>query len=115
MATIVYNGNEIPISEGQTITLKCAEKVFATDVVVRNVSEEITFTIDGTSYTALEGMTWAEWCESEYNTIGLWVGDDVVFVSSTMAGQKIIRLPNGADVRPFDYVGNYAYIVSSNN
>lgn len=33
-------------------------------------SEEslITFTIAGTSYQAKEGMTWAEWIVSEYNT-----------------------------------------------
>ena len=28
----------------------------------------ITFTIDGTTYQAEEGMTWSEWCESSYNT-----------------------------------------------
>ena len=30
----------------------------------------ITFTIDGVEYQAEEGMTWGEWCESEYNTDG---------------------------------------------
>lgn len=29
-----------------------------------------TFTINGTTYTAVEGMTWEEWCASEYNTDG---------------------------------------------
>lgn len=33
----------------------------------------ITFTIDGTSYQAEEGMTWAEWCGSNYNVIGAYV------------------------------------------
>lgn len=33
----------------------------------------ITFTIDGTEYTADKGMTWREWVNSEYNTIGLIV------------------------------------------
>lgn len=32
------------------------------------VIEEISFTINGTSYKALSGMTWGEWVESEYNT-----------------------------------------------
>jgi hypothetical protein len=27
----------------------------------------ITFTIDGTEYQAEEGMTWVEWCNSDYN------------------------------------------------
>ena len=30
----------------------------------------ISFTIDGTTYQATEGMTWAEWVDSEYNTDG---------------------------------------------
>ena len=28
----------------------------------------ISFTIDGTSYQAEEGMTWAQWVNSDYNT-----------------------------------------------
>lgn len=32
----------------------------------------ITFSIDGVSYEAKEGMTWAEWVDSEYNTIGAY-------------------------------------------
>ena len=31
----------------------------------------ISFTISGTSYQAVEGMTWLEWCNSIYNTINL--------------------------------------------
>lgn len=32
--------------------------------------ELISFTVAGTSYQAIEGMTWAEWCDSSYNTGG---------------------------------------------
>lgn len=32
----------------------------------------ISFTIDGTTYQAEEGMTWAEWVESEYNIGGYY-------------------------------------------
>ena len=32
----------------------------------------ITFTIDGIEYNGEEGMTWAQWVESDYNTIGLF-------------------------------------------
>lgn len=32
----------------------------------------ITFTIDGTEYQAEEGMTWVEWCVSEYNIGDEW-------------------------------------------
>jgi hypothetical protein len=34
----------------------------------------ISFTIDGVSYQAEDGMTWGEWLESEYNTDGYVVG-----------------------------------------
>lgn len=33
----------------------------------------ITFTIDGTSYQAEEGMTWSEWIDSDYNTDDTWI------------------------------------------
>jgi hypothetical protein len=40
----------------------------------------ISFTIDGTTYQAEEGMTWAEWVESEYNTVGAHVSNgDAIF------------------------------------
>ena len=34
-------------------------------------ADTIEFTIDGTTYKAKEGMTWKEWVNSKYNTIGL--------------------------------------------
>lgn len=36
----------------------------------------ITFRIDGTSYNAFEGLTWAQWCNSSANTKGYYVGSD---------------------------------------
>lgn len=35
------------------------------------------FTIDGTEYTAEEGMTWADWVASDYNTGSYYVVDDI--------------------------------------
>lgn len=35
----------------------------------------ITFTIGGTLYVALQGMTWREWCDSEYNVSGYYCTD----------------------------------------
>lgn len=40
--------------------------------VANAVQQTITFTIDGTEYTALSGMTWGEWVASEYNTGGFF-------------------------------------------
>ena len=43
----------------------------------------ISFTIDGTSYQAEEGMTWAQWVESEYNTNGyLSVSGNYIYSSA---------------------------------
>jgi hypothetical protein len=60
----------------------------------------ITFTINGTSYQAEDGMTWAEWCESEYNTDGYKIADDgnvdppaaswVSYEGTTVAGTDVI-------------------------
>lgn len=40
--------------------------------------ELITFTIDGTSYQAEEGMTWGEWAESDYDTLGVLAGTYII-------------------------------------
>lgn len=37
-----------------------------------NAKQLITFTIEGTTYEALWGMSWSEWVESEYNTGGFY-------------------------------------------
>ena len=45
-------------------------------IAVKDVPKTIiNFTIDGTSYQAEEGMTWAEWIDSASNTIGLYLRD----------------------------------------
>ena len=49
-------------SEGVTVTKQSA-----------TTPTLISFTIDGTSYQAEEGMTWGEWVESSYNTDGFAV------------------------------------------
>ena len=48
-------------------------------------SDLITFTIDGVEYQAEQGMTWAVWCESSYNTGGYFYGtgetSDVIYTT----------------------------------
>lgn len=44
------------------------------DYVEKPNSNIIIFTIDSVEYQAEEGMTWNEWCNSKYNTLGLFVG-----------------------------------------
>lgn len=71
---INYNGVVIAtLEEGQTATIPCAGKKMKSDVVVSIVEDSggatlITFTIEGIEYQAEEGMTWEQWCASEYNT-----------------------------------------------
>ena len=102
--TIEYNGSVIAsLTEGKA-TLPCKDKVMHTDIVV-NVPELggesvpewdgsytiesavslISFTIAGTEYQAEDGMTWAEWCKSEYNTgnVGVTTSGDVYLGSAT--------------------------------
>lgn len=42
----------------------------------------IAFLIDDVIYTAPVGMTWGEWCESEYNTIGAYVDGNNVRIEN---------------------------------
>lgn len=89
--TIEYNGSVIAsLTEGKA-TLPCKDKVMHTDIVV-NVPElggesvpewdgsytvsggTISFTIDGVSYEAEDGMTWEQWVASDYNTGGYSIG-----------------------------------------
>jgi hypothetical protein len=41
-------------------------------------NEKISFTINMTTYEANDGMTWAEWVNSEYNTDGYFIEDGMV-------------------------------------
>lgn len=40
--------------------------------IVKGEKKEISFTIAGTAYQAEDSMTWAEWCDSEYNINDLY-------------------------------------------
>lgn len=75
-ATITYNGNVIAtITDGQTATLPCKGKKMVGDIVIAygvDAVNLISFTIDGTSYQAEEGMTWEQWANSSYNTAGAY-------------------------------------------
>ncbi len=65
----------------------------------------IAFTIDGTSYEAKEGMTWTEWCDSEYSPSSAEVGTSVVYFSTN----NIIQT-SAAYVTPSDVItANTAY------
>ena len=75
---IYYKGELVAnLVEGETIVLHTKDFKFLGDIVIKNVGEVeeeaptlISFTIGNTTYQAEEGMTWADWCASEYNTDG---------------------------------------------
>lgn len=86
-------------------------------VVVKPIATEslITFTIDGTSYQAEDGMTWAEWCESDYNTGGYDVGtNDHIHSPDSNGGSKskCVAL-NDVFVRNTDTIQAVAYLIKS--
>lgn len=68
----------------------------------------ISFTIENTAYQAEEGMTWAQWVESSYNTSGFVIEDnEVKFVSG---GSNWVQTSNGYGVVPTDtIIADHAY------
>ncbi len=73
----------------------------------------MTFTIDETTYYAEEGMTWGEWVDSRYNTIGAYYGDeeygDNTF--SINVGEKVY-ISEAWGERPYIYISNNKNYVS---
>lgn len=68
----------------------------------------IAFTIDGTSYEAKEGMTWTDWCDSEYSPSSAEVGTSVVYFSTN----NVIKT-SAAYVTPSDVItANTAYVTA---
>ena len=58
-----------PNAETWTFTLEDGTAV-EKRIFIASTTKLISFTIDGVSYRAVEGMTWGEWVESSYNTGG---------------------------------------------
>ena len=73
-------------------------------------NEEISFTIAGVSYQAMNGMTWAEWLKSDYapeNAYSNYTGaSEVISVSG-----HDIKTSTGTNVTPYDtIIEGHAYI-----
>lgn len=72
--------------------------------------ESITFTIEGTEYQAVEGMTWEEWINSEYNTDGYYINESYVY-----NGEKYVWCENdgsGMDIARAEFGNN---VISTSN
>ena len=72
-ATITFDIDESAIKYAGTYTGSATFTIAVKNVPVTTIN----FTIDGTSYQAEAGMTWAEWIDSASNTIGLYSSDSV--------------------------------------
>ena len=56
-------------------------------VIIEGGVELISFTINGTAYQAESGMTWYEWCNSNYNTYG-YSTSNASYVHKNIEGQE---------------------------
>lgn len=67
--------------------------------ITTSVSEPtlISFTIDGTSYQAEEGMTWTEWVDSKYNVDGFGSGGGSVTNSDDADMRYVCTTSDSAD------------------
>ena len=92
--------------------LMSATQVASMIVTVEKAAALISFTIEGTSYQAEEGMTWAEWVESPYNTNGFTKtfdgkirnNNDSFYVGDIAGGVDGFR----------KILANYSYLLTAN-
>lgn len=68
----------------------------ALDAILGSGVTLITFTIEGTSYQAEEGMTWQQWVDSSYNTGGWNINSHSEVSNSTYTG--FVNNVNSQDV-----------------
>ena len=73
----------------------------------------IKFTINGTSYQAEEGMTFYEWCNSEYNQDVLRCSSSSSNVSNYSLGLALYNESNDYVYGSDTIVANHSYILDS--
>lgn len=72
----------------------------------------ISFTIDGVSYQAEEGMTWGEWVNSEYNTDGYYICEDLNQIKSPNTELDVQESLGGTYVTTIDSITSKDYVTS---
>lgn len=77
------------------------------EVVYKPKKTMITFTIKGIEYQAEKGMTWGEWCSSEYNTSTCFISGSFVITGAGCAVQL-----NGYGVVSTDVVISGSYTIA---
>lgn len=118
MTKIEYNGSVVATVEGgNTATLPIKDKKMKSDIVITVPKAEtveeydgaivieegeslISFTVNGTSCQAEDGMIWMDWINTDYNTVGAFRGtiSENTTISLTVNGASQILQLNGTDV-----------------
>lgn len=65
-------------------------------IAVTNMTNTITFILDGAEYKAIKGMTWEEFINSEYNNDFFIKVDNRVY--TRMTGQAVLYAAIGNDI-----------------
>lgn len=73
------------------------------DGTVEVVETTITFTINGIEYQADNGMTWEQWCGTEYNTYDFHISGSSIMTTKSGIAPDYIQY-NGIDVLPSDEI-----------
>ena len=104
-ATITFDIDESAIKYAGTYTGSATFTIAVKDVPVTIIN----FTIDGTSYQAEEGMTWAQWVLSDYNNGGFAL--DSYGGPMVWSGHNAVCCPGAADAWT-DYIDSATEIKS---
>jgi hypothetical protein len=97
-------------NETETIVDEMIASLSPNSNVVKGWNEDecITFTIGDTTYNAIEGMTWEQWVNSEFNTDGYYISYDSVKKEENP--DSYVLVANGDDG-----VSNYSEIVENHS
>lgn len=124
---ITYNGKTTELSDGYIATLPCKDLTMETDVVIEapepaevptveewdgtgvvieGLVKLISFTINGTSCQAEDGMLWMDWNMTDYNTVDAFRGQisETTTISLLVNGASQILQLNGTDVKGKDAI-----------
>lgn len=79
-----------------------------------NARKRITFTIDGTSYQAYDGMTWKDWVDSEFNTNNYYMSGSFICYDVAGLGTYAVQDSLGKSVLYSDLIiSEYIYALVS--
>lgn len=68
------------------------------------------FTIDGTTYYAKDGMTWAEWVNSEYNTDGFTVDNTNSILLPNSKTEFVQYWKGGLEPKSYEVIKVWTYV-----